>query len=509
MSLDIKHMTIELLQKDILSVPCDLLVVNLFQGVTRPAGATGAVDKALDGMISTLIAQDGFEGKFGQTLIFPTMGKIKAKRVAVVGLGDKRAFRVDSVRRLGGCLVKLALSVRAKSLATFVHGAGIGGLDPKSAAQALAEGVHLSAYRFHAYHGKLRKKESPPKELASVKICEMDPRTAKAAQEGIARAEILCKATNYVRDLVNTPSGEMSPQHMADEAMKLAGQGVTVKIMDAKEMERKGMRAALAVGRGSDHAPVGVHLSYKPRGAKKTIALVGKAVTFDSGGLSIKSADGMMTMKIDMAGAATVLGVFQAIRELKLPIAVHGIFLAVENMPSGSAYRPGDVVKAMDGTTIEVLNTDAEGRVTLADALSYAKTFEPDTIIDLATLTGACVIALGEDIAGLLTNSRKLSEKLLSAAEEAGEALWELPLYEPYMDLIRSKIADIKNTGPRSGGTINAALFLKPFVGDTPWAHLDIAGPSYVERETRPDQPYGGSGYGVRLLVKYLERSAR
>mgnify|MGYP000207976890 CR=1 FL=1 len=238
---------------------------------------------------------------------------------------------------------------------------------------------------------------------------------------------------------------------------------------------------------------------------KKRIALVGKAVTFDSGGLSIKTGDGMMTMKMDMAGAASVLGVFQALPSLDLDIEVHGIFLAVENMPSGKADRPGDVVKAMNGTTIEVLNTDAEGRVTLADALSYAMTLEPDAIIDLATLTGACVVALGEEVSGLLSSDQKLSDRLLAAAKEAGEGLWPLPLYEPYQELIKSKVADIKNIGGRAAGAITAALFLQHFVGKTPWAHLDIAGPAYAEKETRSDTPFGGTGHGVRTLLRYLQ----
>lgn len=500
-------MTIELVQKDLLSVPCDLLVVNLFQGVVRPGGATGAVDKSMNGAISRLIEQDKFEGKFGQTLVMPTLGMIKAKRIIVIGLGEKRSFSADSVRRIGGCIVKHATQYKASSVVTILHGAGIGELDPKTSAQALTEGALLSAYRFHVYHGTLKKKESAPFELKKLMVCEIENRAIKSAEEGIARGHILAAATNLTRDLVNMPSADMTPLHLAEEAKKLAGKGITVKIMDQKEMERRGMHAALAVARGSDHPPVGVHLSYRPRGAKKKIAVVGKAVTFDSGGLNIKVGDGMTTMKIDMAGAATVVGLFKAIAELKPPIEVHGIFLAVENMPGGSAYRPGDVVKAMDGTTIEILNTDAEGRVTLADALSYARTLEPDMMIDLATLTGACIVALGEDIAGLMTTDKKLGQRLLDASKETGEPLWELPLYEPYMDHVKSKIADLKNVGARgAAGAISAGMFLKPFAGDIPWAHLDIAGPSYVEREARPDQPYGASGYGVRLLMRFLQK---
>jgi leucyl aminopeptidase len=271
-----------------------------------------------------------------------------------------------------------------------------------------------------------------------------------------------------------------------------------------------GMHAALAVARGSVNPPVGVHLVYRPKQSKKIVAVVGKAVTFDSGGLSLKPAKGMETMKIDMAGAASVVGLFKALADLKPNVTAHGIFLAVENMPSGSAYRPGDVVTAMDGTTIEILNTDAEGRVTLADALSYAVKQKPDMIIDLATLTGTCVSALGEDMAGLLTNNSRLGQKILLSAQETGESLWELPLFEPYADQIKSKIADIKNIGSGSGaGTITAAFFLRTFVGDIQWAHIDIAGPSYAEKESRPDVPHGGTGYGVRMLANFLQKISK
>ncbi|MFA4954758.1 MAG: leucyl aminopeptidase [Patescibacteria group bacterium] len=499
-------MKLQIQTADILSKPCDLLVVNLFQGVVRPGGATGAVDKALDGAISRLIAEDHFEGKLGQHFIFPTLGKIKARKVAVVGLGEKKNFNLDALRRVGGQIVKLGQQSHAAKVTTILHGASIGGMDPRSAAQALTEGLLLSAYRFHIYHGALKKKDKPPHEVETVIVCEQDARAAKAAEEGMERGSVLARATNLARDLVNTPSAHMTPQDLAEAAKKTVGHGVSLKILDKAEMEKLGMDAALAVGRGSAREPMGVHLAYRPKGAKKKIAIVGKAVTFDSGGLNIKPGDSMSSMKIDMAGAATVVGLFSALSALALPLEVHGIFLAVENMPGGDAYRPGDVVKAMDGTTIEILNTDAEGRVTLADALCYAKLLKPDMIIDIATLTGACVVALGEDIAGLMTTDGKMAHRLIAAARETGEPLWELPLYEPYAEHVKSKIADLKNTGTRGqASTIAGGFFLKPFVGDTPWAHLDIAGPSYTERETRPDQPYGASGYGVRLLVKFLQ----
>ena len=505
-------MTIELIQDDILSKSCDLLVVNLFQGITRPGGATGAVDKAMSGAISSLIEEKGFEGKLGEWLAFPTFGKIKAKNVAVMGLGKREAFGTDAVRKVGAHIIRAGREQRAGTIVTILHGAGIGGMNPKAAAQALAEGALLGSYRFKDYKGAQSKKEPKRREPSRLIVMETDVVTLKAAEEGMGRGRILADATSLARDLVNTPSTDMAPLHLAEEAQDLAtrGSGITCKILDQKAMERMGMRAALAVARGAQHPPVGVHLVYRPQTSKKTVAVVGKAVTFDSGGLSLKPSQHMETMKIDMAGAASVIGLFKALAVLKPNVTVHGIFLAVENMPSGSAYRPGDVVAAMDGTTIEILNTDAEGRVTLADALCYARKQKPDVIVDLATLTGACVTALGEDIAGLLTPNDNLAQKLLDAAKETGEPLWRLPLHEPYAKLIASKIADIKNTGGGHGaGAITAALFLKPFADNVPWAHIDIAGPSYTEKEVQPDQSVGATGYGVRLLMRFLQSIAK
>lgn len=494
-------MRIELTRQNVLAEKCDVLVLGRFQGLEFWSSAMSAeVDKALDGAVSQLLKQDAFEGKLGESIVFPTFHKISARKVAVVGLGEKKKFDADAARKLGAHLVKLAEREHASSLVTTLAGD----------AEAFAEGLFLSAHRFHAFYGTQRKKEKSPVELTRVVISEPNRRLFHIAEKGIQRAQALAAATNYARDLVNTPSSHMTPQHLVDEARKIVGRGISVSIMDKKDMERRKMNAALAVARGSTHPPVGVHLLYRPRGAKKKIAIVGKAVTFDSGGLSLKPADGMMTMKCDMAGAAAVLGLFRVLAELQPSVEVHGIFLAVENMPSGSAYRPGDIVTAMDGTTIEILNTDAEGRVTLADALSYAKTLKPDAIVDLATLTGACVVALGEDIAAMLSSNEKLAQQLLAASKDVGEPLWQLPLYEPYAEHVKSKIADLKNIGARGqAGTISAALFLRPFVGDIPWAHLDIAGPAYTEKETRPDQPYGASGFGVRLLAAFLSHIAK
>ncbi len=492
--LDVRSVAAEEVVTDLLVIPC--VVTAKLQGVALE------IDRVLGGKLSTQLVEDGFTGKIGESFVFPSFGATKAKKIAIIGIGEKKKVTADALRLVAAKSVKLAESSKSASMVFAMPSLD---LDPKIAGAVVAEGLVLSAYRFHVYHGTLRKHDVPKKELESVTIVP-DGRAMKSVMEGVVRGRAIATATCSARNLVNTPSSHMAPKDLSLVAQELQGRGVAVKIMDKREMERLGMGAALAVAQGSAHAPVAVHMVYKPRGAKKRVAIIGKAVTFDSGGLSIKPADAMMTMKCDMAGAAAVIGLFKLLPELKVNVEVHGIFLAVENMPGGAAYRPGDVIKAMDGTTIEVLNTDAEGRLTLADALCYAKTIDPDLMIDLATLTGACMVGLGEEIAAVIANDRRLSAKLLAAAELAGEVLWELPLYEPYKDLLKSKVADMKNIGNRFGGAITAALFMKPFVGETPWAHLDIAGPAFIERETRPDLPYGGSGYGVRTLAKFLEK---
>ena len=498
-------MQIEALQGDIYAQSCDLLVLPFFAGTKRLSGQLQHADKALRYAVATTLELGHYEGKEGERLTINTLGEMKAKHVVFLGLGQKEKVTQDTLRKFGGTVVKIARELKASSV--FLSFPTSHDVSTRIASQAIVEGLELGSYRFHTFKGTQHKKEPTLREIKRVRLFVEDAKSLKAVTEGIARGSAFADATILARDLVNTPSGDMTPMHLAEEAKKLVarGSGIKCKVLDQKAMERMGMGAALAVARGSVHPPVGIHLSYRPAKAKKRVAVVGKAVTFDSGGLSIKPSDGMMTMKIDMAGAAAVIGLFKLLPILKPNVEVEGIFLAVENMPSGSAYRPGDVVKAMDGTTIEVLNTDAEGRVTLADAITYAKEQEPDMIIDLATLTGACIVALGEDVAAILSNNESLTKKLLDASKETGEPLWELPLYAPYTQFIKSKIADIKNIGGgHGGGTITAALFLKTFVGDTPWAHLDIAGPSYTEKESRPEQPFGASGYGVRMLAQFL-----
>jgi leucyl aminopeptidase len=520
-------MEIRVLQGNPFDQAGDLLILPVTKGKGLFTGQAASFRKHLDDDLIAHAESRGFEGGLGDWLVLPTYGTLKYKFVAFLGAGERGTITADTYRRLGALSVKKARENKLKNVATTWSALSPAVLPSREAACAYAEGARLASYGFHAYHKRNADRHTKSK-VKSITLYESSAVSLSAIERGCDEASVLAEAVCFARDLVNTPSQDLYPMKMAEIAKDLAASSkcLSIKILDRDRMERMKMHAALAVARGSGHEPVGVHLTYRARsewrGVKgddrkhphaagdrkpKRIVIVGKAVTFDSGGLSLKSSDSMTTMKVDMAGAATVLGLFKALPEVAPNIEVHGIFLAVENMPSGHAYRPGDVVRAMNGKTIEILNTDAEGRVTLADAIAYAATLKPDAIIDLATLTGACVVALGEEIAGIMGTDRKVLDRLKSAAESTGESIWELPMPASYEDHVKSKIADIKNTGAKGqAGTIAGAMFLKHFVpSGIPWAHIDIAGPSYTERETRPDQPQGASGFGVRMLVRYLQ----
>ncbi len=487
---------------------CDALVEGVWHGELEQIGK-GYLTDALRQQIVLELKRRGFEGREGDVLAISLLGQSKIKQLIVAGLGGKGKIRSDQLRTLSARILKLANGVRAKQVCA--HEKLWRSLkDVGLAAQMWIEGVELASYHFHSFRKHTAADEAKKRTVQEILMpLNPDKATQKKIQAGVDLGMAMAQATEMARDLVNTPSMHMHPSEMAERAKALAvrGSGISCRVLGRAEMEKLGMQAALAVGQGSQHEPKFVHLIYKPQGKiLKKVALVGKAITFDSGGLSLKPAEHMTDMKIDMAGAASVLGVFQALPSVAPKVEVHGIFIAAENMPSGTAYRPGDVVSAMDGTTIEIENTDAEGRVTLADALAYAALkIKPDAMIDLATLTGAVIIALGSDVTGLFATDKDLRRGLHQASQDAGEPLWELPLYKPYNELIKSKIADVRNVGGRPGGVITAALFLEKFVHGVPWAHLDIAGPSYAEKETRAEWPAGGTGWGVRTLLNYLK----
>jgi leucyl aminopeptidase len=481
--------------------PADLLALLVREGAAgKPADERlAAVDRALGGLLLRCANDEEFSGKEGQQLSLHTHGKIGAQRVLVVGLGrEKDAERTLEQLRLGASrAVKAARAAGAKTLAIAWPQ---GGAAPAEV-QALAEGASLGAYVFDRY-----KKEKKPLKLARVQLLteRKPPRElAAAAKLGAAVADAVCSA----RDLVNEPAGKITPRALAAEARRAAQEhGLECEVLGREKIRKLGMNLFLGVAQGSAEEPQLVRLSWDPPRAKgRPVALVGKAITFDSGGLSLKTAQGMEDMKVDMAGAAAVISAMTLVARLKPPFAVRGYFGTCENMPSGTAYRPGDVIVGKNGTSVEVLNTDAEGRLVLADVLAWAVEEKPAAVVDLATLTGAILVALGPWTAGLFSNDEALAAELQSAARAAGEPVWRMPLPPEMEELIKSPIADLKNTGGRYGGSINAALFLQHFVGKVPWAHLDIAGPASIDKE-RGYNPRGGTGAGVRLLAEWIRR---
>ena len=483
---------------DIAATTADAIVVNLFEGVTAPGGATGAVDAAMDGAISKLIAQSDIRGKSGEVTIIHTFGKLKSPRVVVAGLGKQKDFDLDAVRNLSANLARALRKPGIKTVATIAHGAGIGGLEPAACAQAVAEGAILGDYRFL----KHKKADDDRPEITTVTLVERDAQLAKAFEPAVARGKALAEATNLARDLSNEPSNHLTPTGIAAKAAEVAkAHKLEIEVLERAEMEKKGMGSFLSVAKGSAEPPKMIRLSYKGRkGAGYDLALVGKGITFDTGGISIKPAANMEAMKADMTGAASVIAAMGAIAQLKPKVNVLVIAPCTENMPGGNATKPGDVVSAMNGRTIEVINTDAEGRLVLADGLCWAKELGAANIIDVATLTGAVTTALGDVAYGLMTNNDAFCSKLEAAAAAAGEKTWRLPMWKEYDEFIKSDVADCKNTGTRGAGTIVGAKFLEPFVGDTPWVHMDIAGVDMMPSD-KGWVSKGASGYSVRAMV--------
>lgn len=483
---------------------CDVLILNSFEGVKNPQGATGSVNDALNGLISDVIKEEDFKGKLGSTVTVRTSGKIKAKKVIVVGLGEKEKFDLNALRKAAAAGIRKAKAEKAKTICTVLHGIGTGGIKAQESAQIITEISQLAIYEFDKY--KSKDKDSNNSEITSLTICESSKSKDKEIQEGIWFGNLCAQAQKLARDLVTEPAQKATPTHLSNVARQIAKENkLKIKVLSKAECQKLGMGAFLAVAKGSDEPPKFIELKYTPNGrAKKHIAIVGKGVTFDSGGLSLKPSGSMETMKMDMSGAAAVLGTMSVINKLKPDVAVTMIVAACENMPGGSAYKLGDVVKAMNGKTIEILNTDAEGRVTLADSLSYIAKQKPDEIIDLATLTGACVVALGDYTTGVMTNNQKLADKIIKAGNEVGERMWQLPLFDEDREKIKSDVADMINTGSKGGGGAqNGAVLLEKFIDDIPWVHLDIAGPAWTNTPSSYG-PKGPTGVGARTLINYL-----
>ncbi len=493
-------------QGNVTAIETDALVVNLFKGVRKPGGATGAVDRALNGAISELIQQGDLDGTLGQTAVIYPRGAIPARRVIVVGLGDAARFDLEGVRKAAAAAAKKARELKAKHVATIVHGAGIGGLDPAEATQAVVEGSLLALYWFPKYQ---QTPPDPPAFPEKLTIVEFDASKIPALEEGARVGRVVAESVAFTRDLVMEPPNIATPAWLAQRAREMAEEvGLQATVLTDPELEELGMGFILGVAQGSANRPHFVILEHnKDREDLPTMVLVGKGITFDTGGISLKRSQDMWKMKHDMAGAAAVLGAMRAIALLDLPLHVVGLTPFVENMPDGRAYRPADVLRNVRGKTAEIISTDAEGRLILSDALGYAERFHPDAVVDLATLTGSQGIALGHLAAALFSNDDTLAQELLNVGQKVGEWLWRMPLWDEYKELIRSDVAEVKNSGGRKGSLPTSAKFLEHFTEGYPWAHLDIASMVWVDAP-KDYRTKGATGYGVRLLVEWLRGRA-
>jgi len=484
---------------DINKFKCDAIIVNVFEGTEKPGGATAAVDSELNGIISAMLKKGEIKGKAGDVIIIHTLGRILADLVTVVGLGKKEEFDELKLRNLMGDAVRQLRKYNCLKVATILHGGGSGGLNAVTAAQAIVEGVLLGSYRFNKHITR----DDEERDIEQLTILENDRSKLNDIELGLEKGRIMAEATVLARDMVNEPANYMTPSIMAEIARSVAEKhNLEITVLGYREIEELAMGGLLGVAKGSRQEPRFIIIKYKGDHTNTgTVGFIGKGLTFDSGGISLKPQEFMADMKGDMAGAADVIAAIGAIAELKLKLNVTAIVPATENLPGGNALKPGDVIKSYSGRTVEVVNTDAEGRLILADALSYAVKQGISPIIDLATLTGACHVALGDMYAGLFTNNQEFALKVLNAGKTAGEMLWQLPLPQEYKELNKSDIADIKNSGGRYGGAITAALFLREFVEDKPWVHLDIAGPFMAEKN-KGILVKGATGFGVRTLIQ-------
>jgi leucyl aminopeptidase len=484
----------------------DLLVVGRFADAAGPDEIIAALDQRLGGNVSRLAKLGDFTGKPRTQVVLYGEGRIGAQRVMLVGLGERNKATLATLRKAAALAANRAVDLKVKHMALALQGPFAGLLEPGAMGRAMAEGVYLGSYRYDEFvtqngNGRLG--------VLAAEVVDPAPSRLQGLAQGVAAGVIVGRAHSYARTLANRPANVLNPPALAREARRaLRGlRMVSCTVYDEKQLAAKGMGGILAVGSGSRTMPRLIVLKYtparKPARGVPTVALVGKAITFDSGGLSIKPAQDMDQMKLDKTGGIAVLATVKAIAELGLPVPVWGLIPAAENMPSGSSYRPGDIVTTYSGKTVEILNTDAEGRLVLCDALALAVERKCEVIVDIATLTGACMVALGPYKAGLMGNNDELVRALEKAAEESGESVWHLPTGEEYAEEMKSKIADWKNTGSRWGGACTAAAFLQQFVGDTKWAHLDIAGMDVQQKPTECSAP-GATGFGVRLLTTYL-----
>ncbi len=460
---------------------------------------------ALQEIANGPIAAGDFRGKANEVMLLYTYLEQGPRRLCLVGLGEWDHYTLEAIRKAIGTAAKQVMNLGVRSCAVALDLFRGEKFNTNETAQAIVESAILGTYQYTQF------KEVEPdqaKRLENMTLLVAESGQQAGAEDGARWGTIVADSVCASRDLQNHPGNMLTPARLAEEAEKLAHRkDLSFEVLTEKEAREHGMGAFLAVAQGSHQPPRFIVMEYKPKGAAgEPYVFIGKGVTFDSGGISIKPSSKMEEMKFDMSGAAAVLGTLAAVSDLQMPVHVVGLIPATENLPGGSALKPGDIVRASNGKTIEIINTDAEGRLILADALAYAKRFQPAAVVDLATLTGACVVALGQEATGLFGNDESLMEQLRQAGEQTGERCWPLPLWDAYDELIKSDYADVKNSGGRWAGAITAAAFLKKFVDGYRWAHLDIAGTAYSDKD-RPIAPRGGAGVGVRLLVQFLRNA--
>jgi len=497
---------IEIVQGDITTTEVDGILVSLCEDSERlglPTAALVVVDQLLGGAIGELLDSRALKGKAGEVLVVNTLKKIPARAVAVCGLGKQSQVNRDKVRDAVAEGCRALRKYGCRTVATTLMGAGAVGMDAENSARAVGEGALLGLYTFSSY------KKSEDSDVSVVKLVVREGVERAAVEAGVRTGTVLAEATNLARDMVNEPANVMTPTRMGEIATDVGQKhGLDVRVMGLEEIRSLGMGALLGVAQGSAQPPVFIRMDYRGADASSPVtALIGKAITFDSGGISIKPSEGLAEMKDDMSGGAAVIGAMMAIARLKLPFNVSGLVPATENLPGGKAFRPGDVLKSLSGKTIEIISTDAEGRLALADAIDYARQEGMTPLVDIATLTGACRVALGTGYSGLFGNGEDIVRRFQSAAGEAGERVWHLPLPDDYREMNKSQIADIKNTGNRHGGAITAALFVSEFAGEVPWIHLDIAGTANSTKDSGAALK-GATGVAVRTLFEFVRTAS-
>lgn len=481
-------MKIEIIDLKESDIETEALILPLCEG--DDVSIYDDIDDSLDGLLKAIFRSGEFEGKEEQTYAVHTHGKIRAQRIILTGLGKRESLNKEKLRRAGGRSFSLSKKLKLNNLTLSTRYMNAEGFSPIS----FLEGGLLSLYRFQRYV-----KEEEVRLESFVILSKPEP----SLIDLVRWTEQVVETVNFVKDIINMPANDMTPSELARIALNMRDERVSVTVLERDDAEKEGMGAYLAVARGSSEPPKFIVLNY--RGSEeRPIVIIGKSITFDSGGISIKPSDGMEKMKYDMAGGAVVLGLIRLASKERLPLSIIGILPATENLPGGNATRPGDIVRTCLGKTVEIINTDAEGRLILADAIGFAKRFDPQVIIDIATLTGACSIALGNEAAAMMGNDLNLMDRLRGIGDEVYERVWPMPLYDEYGEYLKSDFADIKNTGGRIGSLVTAAYFLKEFVGETPWVHIDIASTAWTEKD-KAYMTKGATAFGLRLLSNLLK----